>query len=195
MSAVDADLASHDEVIEALQRLTDADLLRIESFARYRAYGLAWVDWQDLVQEAISRTLRGGRRWPKSVPFVTFIRESIRSIAHEELRHRAEGPIRVYGDLSVAKPGDLPDAVLNAPDPAPGPEQQVGASQALDEILRAFAGDGAALAVVRGMAEGSSPEEVCRQAGITLIEYQSTRKRIRRRLMKVRANVGEGTLQ
>ncbi len=71
MSAIDVDLASREEVIEALQRLTDADLLKIESFARYRAYGLPWIDWRDLFQEAVGRALAGSRRWPKTVPFVT----------------------------------------------------------------------------------------------------------------------------
>jgi len=183
MSAVDVDVASPEEVSAALQRLSDADLLRMESFARYRAFGLPWTDWQDLLQEAFGRALSGSRRWPKAVPFLVFIRETIRSIAHEELRHRIEGPVRAFADVTPDESEALPIDVLNARDPRPGPEQSMEAAQALDAVLALFAGDSQALSVLRGLADGSSPDEICQSAGMTRRDYQSTQRRIRRRLL------------
>lgn len=191
MSAADADFASKDEVIRAFTRLSDADLVRIQSFARYRCFGLPWIDAEDLLQEAIGRSIEGRRRWPKAVPFVTFLRETIRSIAFEELRHRVEGPIRAYADLPNDESGAMPDAVVNAPDLAPGPERQIAASQALEAFLQAFAEDPAAIAVLLGLANGESPIDICRSANITRTEYQSAQKRIRRLILSMREDVKE----
>jgi RNA polymerase sigma factor (sigma-70 family) len=195
MSAADVELASKDEVAAALSNLSDADLLRIENFARYRSYGLPWIDWQDLFQEAVERALSGSRAWPKTVPFLAFLRETMRSIAHEELRHRLEGPVRGISDLPVGESESMPREVLNAPDPTPGPERQIAAAQALNTILAQFADDESALAVLRGLAEGSSPDEICRAANLTRTKYQSTQRRIRRRLLGIGAQPNQGKLQ
>ncbi len=85
--------------------------------------------------------------------------------------------------------------VLNSPDPAPGPEQQLAASQALEAFLSAFVDDYSALAVLRGLADGSSPDEICAAAGLSRTEYQTTQKRIRRRILRVCAKDSQGTLQ
>lgn len=174
-------LATGDEVAEALRSLSKADALRLEHFAKMRTAGVPWLDWADLLQEAVRRALACDRRWPKSVAFVVFMRETIRSIAHEEVRQRAEGPVSVEADL-VAQTDEVADVVDSHADPAPGLERDVIAQEALETILRAFADDSVALAAIRGLAEGATPQDICEREGVTRTALESAQKRVRRRI-------------
>ena len=170
-------LATPAEVADALKTMSAADLLRLEHFAKFRAKGLPWLEWEDLVHEVIKRSLEGERRWPKTIPFINFLRECVRSVAHEEWRRRIEGPITTEADL----PGVDPSGVIaQGMDDSPGAEREVAAKQAVEMLERAFSGDRAALAVLAGLAEGRSPAEICAGASMTATDYQSAQKRIRR---------------
>lgn len=184
MTRPDDDLANDLEVAAALRSLGEAELLRIEQFARFRAYGLPWLDWQDLFHEAISRTLAGERRWPRHVPFVVYLRECMRSIAHEELRQRSEGPVTTEAELLLPDAPAEQDLIASAVDPAAGPERMLAASEAVDAIFSAFSDDQEAQDVLSGLAEGLTPDEVCASSGMTRTQYESAQKRIRRRLAR-----------
>ena len=70
-------------MLDGLRGLTTAELRRLKGMARVRALGLHEVEWQDLLQEAVVRTLGGARQWPVDVGLVVFLRETMRSIASE----------------------------------------------------------------------------------------------------------------
>ena len=58
---------------------------------------------------------------------------------------------------------------------------------ALDELAaidRLFADDRQALQVIASLAEGKSPEEICKEHQLSKTDYDSTRKRIRRVLLR-----------
>lgn len=162
----------------ALENLSAADLLRIKQVGKMRSWGLVAVDWEDLVNEAVSRTLSGNRRWPKAVPFIAFLVQTIRSIANEEWR-----------DIGRHRP----DTAINT-NPAPNssdaeinqihPEREVIAANMLEEIETLFQGDAEATAVISGLAQGLSPDEVRAEAGLTPTQYSSAQKRIRRCLAR-----------
>ena len=58
----------------ALGLVTRLDLLRLKTLARLYARGLPPdVDWEDLLQEALTRVLVGSRAVPADVPPVAFI--------------------------------------------------------------------------------------------------------------------------
>lgn len=196
MTTPDDELATELEVAEALRLLGEADLLRIEHFARFRAFGLPWLDWRDLFHEAVSRTLSGDRRWPRRVPFVVYLRECMRSIAHEELRQRLEGPVTIEAEILPLGAPTEQDLIGGAIDPSAGPEQRLAASQAIDAILNAFSDDQGAKDVLSGLAEGLTPDEVCASSGMTRTQFESAQKRIRRRLARSRRDTVSGrTLQ
>ena len=92
MTLARRDVATPEESVAALRRLSDGDLRRLERLARLRVIGLHAVDWRDLLHEAIVRLLDGSRRWPRDVSMVVFLRETMRSIASDHWR-RLEEPV------------------------------------------------------------------------------------------------------
>src|SRR2546421_510874 len=110
------DFASVQEVALTLAHLSAADLLRVKQIAKMRSAGLTAVDWEDLVNEAVSRALAGTRRWPRTVPFIAFLAQTIRSVASEEWRRLDQEHVTLESEL-VSADGDpsiaLADIVAN----------------------------------------------------------------------------------
>jgi RNA polymerase sigma-70 factor (ECF subfamily) len=151
--------------------VTESDLLRLKVLARLHARGLPpEIAWTDLLQEAIARVLDGSRRQPAGLAIVPFLSGVMRSIKAEHWR-RARREAR-----------QLPK--LLADTPTPNPESSLIAFQELTAIDRLFADDIPARNVITGLAEGRSPEEICSNNHLSKTDYDSTRKRIRRVLLR-----------
>lgn len=178
---IKSEFASTEEVASALRSLTRADMARLRQLARIRSSGMAWLDWEDLLHEAIGRVLEGSRMWPRGVPFLAFMREVMRSIASEHWRRHVHGPVRSEADLGAE--GNAFDLAGIAQD-RPDPEREVLARQALDRVFTLFAEDPAATTVLAGMAQGGSPTEIQQAAGLSPTAYSTTQKRIRRTLVR-----------
>lgn len=181
---MDEGIASTEEVAAVLAAMSDADLVRLEQFARLRAAGMRWLDWRDLLHDAIDRVLDGTRRWPSRLPFIVFMRETIRSIAHEAWRSRAEGPITTEADLPISCDADEPVLLQRVAADVPDPEREIIARQMLGKIEALFANDPNVSAILSGMADGRAPEEIQEQAGMSPTQYASAQKRIRRGLTR-----------
>lgn len=167
----------------ALARLSSADLLRIKQLARLRAAGLTRVDWQDLLNEAITRMLAGTRRWPKSVPLVAFLAQTMRSVASEEWRRLDQDGEVLESDLPPTDQGPpvaLAEIAVNPIDP----ERETLARRTIEEIQHLFQDDDEAREVLNGMARGLTPEEIQSEARMSETRYASAQKRIRRRLAR-----------
>jgi RNA polymerase sigma-70 factor (ECF subfamily) len=153
--------------------VTKADLLRLKAIARLHARGLpAWVSWTDLLQEAFARVLEGKRHRPPDVPMVAFIAEVMRSLRSDHLRRsRIEMRERrqANGDIAI---GDH------------GPEDQLAAEQELRRLHDLFSDDPRALLVIESLAAGFSADEIRMRHRMSNTEYDSTRKRIRRALLR-----------
>lgn len=173
------DLASPEEAAGTLATMSNADLIRLQHFARFRTAGLPWLDWEDLLHEAIDRVLSGSRKWPKSVPFIAFMCGTMRSIASEFWRLRS-----TKGEMSYAELGFHSDRsrIEEVPDDSPNPEREAAARQLLSEIESLFEGDVAALAVLNGLANGSAPSEIQRLNGMNPKSYATAQKRVRRKI-------------
>ena len=175
------EVATAQECAAALRRLSDGDLRRLEQLARLRVIGLHAVDWRDLLHEAIVRLLDGTRQWPRDVPLVAFLRETMRSIASDHWR-RLERPV-VVAESELGIDGEIDGSeVGHARDVAGQPERQVSADETLARIEDAFRDDDEALKVMAGMAGGKSPREIQEETGMDETRYASTQRRIRRRL-------------
>jgi DNA-directed RNA polymerase specialized sigma24 family protein len=165
---------------------SETDLLRLKAVARLHAWGLpADMTWSDLLQEAILRMLQGSRRRPTSVPIVPFLAGVMRSIKAEQwrrLRRECRGPAGI--DAGVVPTGAAAEEASDPSDPAPDPEQRLALHQELAAIYRLFSGDTAVLQILNGLASGLSPDEIRRASGMTKTEYDSTRKRMRRALLR-----------
>ncbi len=165
------------DVGAALAALSDDDLLRLRALARLRARGLpGGVAWSDLLHEAVLRALEGTRRWPPGVPLLAFLAGIMRSLCDEHWRRRRrEGPLPQPGDAAAALAGTASDA---------DPERAYAAAEALAAVDRLFASDTVALKVIAGLTNGLGAEEIQRLYGLSAVEYDTARRRMRRTLLR-----------
>ncbi len=182
MTAQSTDLATTPEVMAALSRLTDADLVRLKRIAQLRSAGLASIEWQDLVNEAVTRALGGSRRWPRTVPFIAFLAQTMRSIANEEWRRFHQEKVTLESDLGTSySEGELmtlEDLAVNTVHP----ERVALARKMLEEIELLFRDDPEVLALLNGLAEGLTPEETQTEGDMSQTQYASAQRRFRRML-------------
>jgi RNA polymerase sigma-70 factor (ECF subfamily) len=156
---------------EALAALPAEDLLRLRAIARLRARSLPPGDmsWSDLLHEAVVRALTGARGWPPGVPLLAFLAGVMRSLCDEQWRrHRRQDHLPTFLDGSGG--GD--------------PERACAAAEALASIHRLFASDMAALKVITGLINGMAAEDIRSHYDLTAVEYDTTRRRIRRTLLR-----------
>ncbi|HEY4920806.1 MAG TPA: sigma-70 family RNA polymerase sigma factor [Xanthobacteraceae bacterium] len=164
------------DVARAIHALSSADLVRLKALARLWTRGQDALGWSDVLHEAIARALGGARRWPPGVPIVAFLSGIMRSICEDHWRRaRREGQL-------IAREEDVAD--LGGEDAASDPERTLAAAQALAAVNDLFAGDAVALMVIAGLADGLSPPEICRLYGLTDRDYDTTRRRMRRALLR-----------
>ena len=155
---------SQAELIAIIQALGDKDKIALMKIARLYARRTPF-DHDDLLQEAICRVLSGKRVWARSTPIRSFLAGVIRSIAWEWKNEPHQ-------------------AVVDAPDPRYG-ESPMMASIDSARIVAMFADDPAAQKIVLEMMVGGRGEELQRSSGLGKVEYESKRKKIRRRIEKL----------
>jgi DNA-directed RNA polymerase specialized sigma24 family protein len=157
-------MRSQAEVIKELKALTDGEktaLMKIASaYAIKTTYG-----HEDLFQEAICRVLSGARTWPRDVTALSFLVGVMRSIAWE-WRSEPRG-----------EPTDVAD-------PRSG-EARAIASLDVIKVIALFDDDPVAQKIVIGMMEGARGQELQDLSGLSKIEYESKRTKIRRRIEKL----------
>jgi DNA-directed RNA polymerase specialized sigma24 family protein len=162
------------EIARALAALSAVDMLRLKAIARLRARDLPDdTGWSDLLNEAVARALDGSRQCPPGVGIVVFLAGIMRSIASEHWRRRR----REAGIFEISGGDDEAD-------PAPDPERSLATLQALAALDQLFAGDLAASQILAGLAAGLSAKEIRETYGLSETDYDSTRKRMRRLLIR-----------
>lgn len=165
------------DIVRAIQSLSEADLVRLKALARLWTRGLPpCVGWADVLHEAITRALDGSRKWPPDVPILAFLSGIMRSICDDQWR-RARCEIEVF-----VRDDDLVELCASAI--SPSPERVVNAAQSLAAVDRLFASDPLALKIIAGLAEGLTPTEICKLHGMSERQYDTTRKRMRRALLR-----------
>ena len=158
------------DVGAALAALSEEDLLRLRAIAKLRARSLPdGMSWSDLLHEAVLRALTGARPWPPGVSLLAFLAGVMRSLCDEQWRrHRRQDRL----------------SILRGSGGADDPERACAAAEALAAILRLFASDKAALKVITGLISGMAADDIRRHYGLTAVEYDTTRRRIRRTLLR-----------
>ena len=183
MNAVQQELATQEECAEELRQLSGEDYERLEKIARLRVTGLHAVAWRDLLHDAIERLLDGRRRWPRRIPLVVFLRETMRSIASDHWRRLDRSIVVAESEMGVDCKADG-GAIAIAMDDSAQPERQASAEETIRRIEKAFEDDGEALCVLAAMTSGNSPKEIQRDISMDEKRYASTLRRISRRLQR-----------
>jgi RNA polymerase sigma-70 factor (ECF subfamily) len=180
---VDTHILQPAQTAVALKLINEMDFLRLKAIAKLYARGLPpHVGWDDLLQEAFTRVIVGSRRVPEGVTMVAFIAGIIRSLrsAHwrRAQRESGAGPAVQIDDDTDSRCG------VDLADPTPDPQRALSARQELKEIERLFADDRTALQIIAGLGKGLSAEQIRAVLKISKTDYDSARKRMRRKLLQ-----------
>jgi DNA-directed RNA polymerase specialized sigma24 family protein len=171
------------EAVRALGLVSETDLLRLKTIARLYARGLPPdVAWDDLLQEAFTRVLTGSRRRPAGLTSVAFLAGVMRSLRTEHWRRALKTSDRRDALRSDQESEGSHEVAL--PDPAPGLERSLIAQQEIVVIETLFADDRVALKIIAGLSEGLSAAQIRSAASIARTDYDSTRRRMRRTLIR-----------
>ena len=154
-----ATLAEANEGTRALQAPEHAKLLVIARYhARQRLRGTV-VEPEDLLHEAITKTLEGTRRWNRRVSMVKHLDRAMESAAGHEIEKRA---IRREDALDGSEPE------LAVP---PTCETQMVLAEEAEEALEWFSGDDVALAVLKLKGDGFVASAIREELGMRKEEY------------------------
>ena len=160
--------------IIALQEADYAKLMLIATgFTRGRLRGTV-VEPEDLLHAAIAKTLDGHRKWNRNVSIIKHLDRVMESDAGHEAKRR------VSRDLRPLSKGDLVEPAAQLPLPG----ARLTALDELEGLLALFADDQTALALLHLKGDGFSASEIQRELGIGKTQYDTVKKRIRRRLAK-----------
>jgi|HubBroStandDraft_4_1064222.scaffolds.fasta_scaffold57373_2 hypothetical protein len=155
---------SRSEVIEAIRTLTEAEkitLLKIAKiYSRTTSFG-----HDDLFQEAVCRLIGGSRALPREAPFLSVLVGVMRSIAWQ---WRSEAH----------------ESVDELPDPRCAETSAIASIDAV-KTVDFFADDPIAQKIVVAMMDGARGEELQHLSGLSKVEYETKRRKIRRRFEKL----------
>src|SRR5207249_2520387 len=131
---------------------------------------------KDVLGETVTRVLGGSRTWPRDVPFTVFFCNVIRSVA-DDFRNAARSE-------AAESVGDI-DAVEGAERQGGGDIESQAADRALlVAIWKLFEGDDDARALLQGIEEGLTANEVQTRFDLSESRYGAARKRLERTLAK-----------
>lgn len=163
--------------------VNEQDLLRPKVIARLHGRGLPpHVSWTDLLQEAFARILDGSRCQPEGVPMVAFLSGVMRSIKDQYWRQARRSAKQLPKLIAEHELIDFKER--EAMDSQADPERRIVAIQELEKLLQLFEDDPQAKQIMSGLYEGRTPDEICVINAISKTDYDSTRKRIRRAVIK-----------
>lgn len=161
------------EIREAVEQLSTADALRLRSAAKFLTAGLGesrrGESWEDLLQEAILRSLVGDRKWPYHLDFRTFLIGAMRSIASSWAKRTPLERVSEFESFSNA------DSIINS----------VATNALVDAVTKQLGDDEIAVRILDSMMTGMNGRQIIEHLGLTALQYQSAAKRIRRKAMKL----------
>jgi len=187
------------EIDRAIKALTSPELLRLQRFAKFRVRGLGRAasgrDWEDLLGEALYRTLMGaedaqnGRHWNKKVTFVQHLAGAMSSIANVWKRQFKEKTTYLMSELSVCDPeGQEHSPFDDVPSACTPADKQLIEKSEKDSVLELLQDSPHASQVFRGLVDHLKKTEIMSKYGLDEKQYAAALRRIRVRLLSERNN-------
>jgi RNA polymerase sigma-70 factor (ECF subfamily) len=168
---------TRDDVEASIRTFSVADWSRLHKVARAFAFNSGWT-FEDLLQEAILRTLQGTRNCPGDVDVMKHLIESMSSISDGE----REKSRRQATHLLIAQPG-FEDAE-DPPSPEWSAEDNLVYEGGKAEILAMFDDDPVARDLVEGILARFDTNQLKELTGLEGTAYNTKRTLVRRRLQK-----------
>ena len=178
-ATADAEHLSYEQVVAAVDGLTDLDRARLAKVEQRHLTGTDFAAG-DLIQEAVCAAMFEEKRCPRTTPFIAFLAQSMRNIAsrrHKGLKRHvpiAGGATQdeAVDDLEDYKPG-AEDQVIQA-------EQQRRAAEVWAVLEPFYAVDEEVRLVLLGWEEDMRGKELREFAGVTQDRLDYIIKKIRR---------------
>lgn len=160
-------LAEVAEIITALNGLSDVALLKLGSYGTFLMVGVrgwfSYADADDLLHEAIARTLDGRRKWnPQKIDFVLHLKGCMRSIADEWMQ-KADREVALNPDTELA---------------SVEPDERYSTDEIIQFTRYRLKFDAVALRVFDALYAGEFPAEIRQLLNINDRVYNAARKRI-----------------
>lgn len=179
--------ATLDQIEDAIECLTDAEWARLRKMANANLWGTRLDDPEELVNETFERLISGSRTWNTGMAFVPWMRSAMKSIA-DGLRNRKAAKLEATAtDLADDCDPDAAPEVFGSEETTPldlllTEEARAMAESDLAKIEAHFKGNQNVELILMGIEDGLKPEEVREIGGLTLTQYETTRKQLRRGL-------------
>ncbi len=174
------EVATDAEIETAIRALSDVDHFRLRKVASFWARGIAGmglgIGADDLLQEAMKRTVAGERHWKKKVTLVKHLVETMRSITNHA-RDELKGAVVVPATTEDAA-GRL-DGVGLFSQISDG-ERIAAANEQLAQVAEKFATDDEVGLVLEGLAQAMPGPEIQQDLNISPTEYETIVTRLRR---------------
>jgi hypothetical protein len=162
-------------VIEtAIESLSDADWYRLRQVARILAWKVPSMDGEELLFEALERTLDDRRRWNRAaVEFVGHLIGAMRSIASHEASRRGLDTVGLTSSMDLIAPEN--------------PENSLSADEQIRRLRTHFGErhDREALLVLDAMELGCDGPTIRSQLGLNQTQLETIVRRIRRAALRV----------
>lgn len=184
--------ATIEQIEQALHALTEADWMKLRGFASGHLWKTGIDEPDELVNETIRRLADGDRNWPTNIPFVPFMMNAMRSVADGIRGLKSQTAVGLAS--SLADPDDLfgDDPMDRFASDRPTPEEALiidearkEATASLNRIRDHFGEDEEVEWILMGIEDGVKPEDVRQMSGMSLTQYETGRKRLRRGLARL----------
>lgn len=194
--------ASPDEISSAIEALSDSDQIRLSKAARLCLFGSDYTDADDLISEAIVRTMNGSvdgaghiRIWKVKVPFIAYMIQTMKGLANDSRNTlqqsktanlEAMAPVGASTeDLLGAIGHSHIDPLTEALEAEDALKRQKFAVEQVAKLEAQFSSDTEVGYIILGHKEEMSAKEVQDLAGMTQAQYATARRRFRRGIDKL----------
>lgn len=196
----DDDLATPDELRQAIESLSPEELYKLHKTATYLLFGSEYQSAHDLLNETIMRAMNAavgekGRVWRKSVNFMAFLIMCMRGIANDSAESFQQTRVRRIEELATEmhsgeevlaikghRHASHEDVVIEQEE---AQERAAKAKADAEAIENHFANDSQVSWLIMGCKDGLAPHEVRELSEMTQTEYDTAKRRFRRGLDKL----------
>lgn len=172
MTDTDKQYVTLEEARDAIEKLGQTDHVKLmiiaRSFCRSRMNGTV-IEPDDLLQEAITKTLEGKRRWNKEVSII----KHLDRVMESDSGHLVAQSV-AHGTKS------LEDYESDPADSQFDPDARISAKEKFNGVLGLFEKDKIARDLLVLKSQGFWASEIQRELGIEKVQYETITKRIRR---------------
>lgn len=200
--------ATVDEVLAAMEELSERTLTVLHQRALRYMFGTRYQDPKELLNEACLSVIEGakegvgGRKWPVEVPFEAFLTNAMRGIASNERNRLSTRQLVLAVDLVGAEDDADTSALLESLQNEEGKEKQRGlavdkqliAAEERAELLRQydalydwFKDDSEVAMILMAKEDGLRGAEIQAECDMTKAQYEAALKRLNRGVAKMQA--------